>query len=128
MRKLLYVLGGLAVVIASFFGTLWATDRFYGPTCPAGATELQRPFPKFGEPWGYSKEVPVPGDLPGRAQTSKLLLCEDGVAIGPARSPHGEITKEGRGRYSHWGNNILFSTSDNSDPNKNGRIYSIINP
>jgi hypothetical protein len=128
MRKLLYGLGGLAVVAVSFMATLWAIDRIYGSMCPAGGTELQRPFPKFGEPWGYSMPVGIPGDLPAQPSTSKLLLCEDGVAIGPARSGHAEIAKEGRGRYSHWGSGIMFSTSDNSDPNRNGRIYSIVNP
>jgi len=30
------------------------------------------------------------------------------------------------GRYSHWTENVLFfSTSDNSDPNENGREYMI---
>ena len=128
MRKWLNWIGGLAVVVVSFVATLWATDRIYGPTCPSGGIELQSPFPKFSEPWGYIKAVRIPGDGPGAPFTSKLILCEDGFPLGPARSAHADISKEGRGRFSHWGNNVMFSTSDNSDPNKNGRIYSIVNP
>ena len=38
----------------------------------------------------------------------------------------GCIEDLGGGRYSHWESQALyFSTSDNSDPNVNGRIYSI---
>ncbi|MFH1345627.1 MAG: pectate lyase, partial [Pseudomonadota bacterium] len=58
------------------------------------------------------------GDSPG-AINSSLVLCEDNLQLGPAHSLHADIAKLGRGRYSHWGKNIVFSTSDNSDPNTN---------
>jgi Sulfotransferase family len=58
---------------------------------------------------------------------SPLRLFEDGVPLGPAHSLHALIRNEGRGRFSHWGPQqmLLFSTSDNSDPNRNGRAYTI---
>ena len=31
----------------------------------------------------------------------------------------------GSGRFSHWGGNLFFSTSDNTDPNTNGRVYQV---
>jgi pectate lyase len=46
--------------------------------------------------------------------------------MGPAHSFHQEIRESGRGRFSHWGTDLLFSTSDNSDPNTNGRSYQAI--
>jgi len=58
---------------------------------------------------------------------SPLQLFEDGVPLGPPHSLHALIRDEGRGRFSHWGPQqvLLFSTSDNSDPNRNGRAYTI---
>jgi|GEM_PF-903313 hypothetical protein len=58
---------------------------------------------------------------------SPLRLSEDGVPLGPAHSLHALIRDQGRGRFSHWGPRqlLLFSASDNSDPNRNGRVYTI---
>ena len=32
----------------------------------------------------------------------------------------------GGGRFSHWGDQLYFSTSDGSDPRGNGRIYEVV--
>lgn len=56
---------------------------------------------------------------------STLELFENGKPLGPPHHPHSEIRELGEGRYSHWGGQIYFSTSDNSDPNTNGRTYQI---
>ncbi|RME49663.1 MAG: hypothetical protein D6795_11380, partial [Deltaproteobacteria bacterium] len=53
----------------------------------------------------------------------RLFLYEDGVPLGPRMALHEEIRRKGGGRYSHWGDTLIFSTSDNSDPNENGRRY-----
>jgi SAM-dependent methyltransferase len=58
-------------------------------------------------------------------QRSRLMLYEDGVPIGFAHAPHSHIEKYGCGRYSHWADGLIFSATDNSDPNTNGRRYSI---
>jgi SAM-dependent methyltransferase len=60
-------------------------------------------------------------DAPRR---STLALYEDGVPLTQAHSLHTEIRDLGLGRYSHWENQVLFSSADNSDPNSNGRRYS----
>jgi hypothetical protein len=44
-----------------------------------------------------------------------------------------DIEDVGKGRYSHWIDDekkvyVFFSTSDNSDPRKNGRVYSVTVP
>jgi pectate lyase len=61
--------------------------------------------------------------LSDKEAASALRLYEDGVPLGPAHCLHAEIRGEGRGRYSHWGAELYFSTSDNSDPRTNGRRY-----
>jgi hypothetical protein len=54
---------------------------------------------------------------------SRLMLYENGVMLGLAHSIHDHIVRYGKGRFSHWGSNLNFSSSDGSDPNTNGRAY-----
>ena len=56
---------------------------------------------------------------------SRLDLWENGTKLGPRHAGHAEIENEGGGRFSHWEGAVIFSTSDGSDPNLNGRRYSI---
>jgi hypothetical protein len=130
LRLAIKLVGAFAIVAASFFATLSAINYAW-PLCPTGrATVLTRPFLKFGIPgFAYTKELlNITGDLPGAPMRSTLLVCEDNNILGPMRAAHAEIAKDGRGRYSHWGANLIFSTSDNSDPNTNGRSYSVVQP
>jgi hypothetical protein len=59
---------------------------------------------------------------------SPVLLYENDRLLGPAHSIHKDIAQIGLGRYSHWGKGMVFSTSDNSDPNTNGRKYWAVVP
>jgi hypothetical protein len=54
---------------------------------------------------------------------SQLRLLEDGHAMPLPHALHQDIRDLGAGRFSHWGDMILLSTSDNSDPRRNGRTY-----
>lgn len=65
------------------------------------------------------------GDRIGSRSRSHLSLYEDGRPLGPAHAPHGVLQTQGEGRFSHWNHLLLFSTSDNSDPRTNGRVYSV---
>src|SRR5262245_55159209 len=60
------------------------------------------------------------GDIDGDRSAK---LTEDGRPLGPGGALHEDIRQMGQGRYSHWGGALYFSTSDNSDPNTNGRKY-----
>jgi MoaA/NifB/PqqE/SkfB family radical SAM enzyme/2-polyprenyl-3-methyl-5-hydroxy-6-metoxy-1,4-benzoquinol methylase len=57
---------------------------------------------------------------------STLILLENGKPLWQRHSLHDEIRNVGKGRYSHWNNDLIFSTTDNSDPNTNGRTYQIV--
>lgn len=65
-------------------------------------------------------------DTIGNPGQSKTQLFENDQLLGPAHSLHETIRSAGRGRFSHWGSNLYFSTSDNSDPRTNGRIYKVV--
>jgi hypothetical protein len=61
-------------------------------------------------------------------QQSPIMIYEDGVPLGPGHSTFGAISKEGAGRFAHWRMGVVFSASDNSDPNTNGRNYWAVLP
>lgn len=56
---------------------------------------------------------------------SPLQLSEASSPLGPAHTLHDFIRARGQGGFSHWGNRLYFSTSDNSDPRHNGRLYTL---
>ena len=90
--------------------------------------KLEPPFEK-GEGKIWSTSLP---ELANRADTiqtplrSEVQLFENGTLLPFAHSPFVAIEHLGGGRYSHWEDRFYFSTSDNSDPNVNNRIYSLV--
>lgn len=84
---------------------------------------------KGGNCWVCSLPPDIPiGDDIGHPIRSPLALFEDNKLQTPAHSAHSRITTRGGGAYSHWRAELYFSTSDNSDPNGNGRKYRVIFP
>jgi hypothetical protein len=125
-----HLLYGLAIVVASFFITLW-TMNYFSPLCPRGEmTALKGPFSKQGTFSFFAAVSSLSGssDAPDAPNRSTYLLCEDSRPLGPAHTPHGDIATKGGGRFSHFGPGFYFSSSDNSDPNSNGRNYWAIRP
>jgi hypothetical protein len=56
---------------------------------------------------------------------SDLRFFEDGQELGPGHARHETIRNIGGGHYSCWSDRLYFSTSDGSDPNTNGRSYTL---
>lgn len=52
-----------------------------------------------------------------------VMIFEDGKPFGLAHSAANDIARLGRGRFGRSGDRIMFSTSDNTDPTRNGRSY-----
>lgn len=88
---------------------------------------IQGPFNQ-GDGLEWLLELPEgefgPSDGAEAPWRSRLLLHEDGVALS-GHSIHSEIAMLGRGRFSYWAGWLRFSSSDGSNPNVNGRVYSI---
>jgi hypothetical protein len=85
-------------------------------------------FHEAGHAWEFDlsgQPVPGPADEVGEWTRSHLRLFENGIALGPAHCLHVRIRRKGSGAFSHWQDRLIFSTSDNSDPNFNGRQYTI---
>jgi hypothetical protein len=81
---------------------------------PAGGLAWAAKLPEQYAPLGDGMDNPI---------RSPLVLFEDGVRLGPPHASHDSIRSEGRGSYSHWGGGLWISTSDETDPNANGRRY-----
>lgn len=87
-------------------------------------------YPELGACWRFEfsntelKAVLAPlADSNEVSQRSPLRLFENGKLLEPAHALHFRIRGVGQGAFSHWQNQLLFSTSDNSNPNCNGRTY-----
>lgn len=57
---------------------------------------------------------------------SRVALLEDGIPLQYGHAAHEDIRVQGGGRYSHWGAQIYFSSSDNSSPLTNGKVYELV--
>jgi 2-polyprenyl-3-methyl-5-hydroxy-6-metoxy-1,4-benzoquinol methylase len=70
-------------------------------------------------------DVPVASDNGESHSASLIRLFENGVPLGPSHALHADIRASGGGAYSHWRDDLYFSSSDGSDPRANGRRYEI---
>jgi hypothetical protein len=128
--RVLKVIGGLAVVAILFLAIDWTVRAVGGSAdytpCPKGVRwELTRPF-EHNDGFSYSAKLPELADQSDSSdypQRSAITVCEGGRRLGAPHALHADIVKLGESRFSHWGHLIYFSSSDNSDPNTNGRNY-----
>lgn len=102
-----------AIIQSELIGSTW-----FGTLGDAGPESFQH-FESMGGHAYFS---------PTRCPSEGLLrVFEDGRELGPGEAVHDTIRSAGLGSYSHWrfptGPAMMFSTSDNSDPNTNGRRY-----
>jgi hypothetical protein len=67
--------------------------------------------------------------LSSHRHPSPAQVLEDGIPLpGPANALHEDIRLIGQGRFSFWYEQVYFSTSDNSDPRTNDRVYEMAYP
>jgi hypothetical protein len=78
--------------------------------------------------WAIELDGTAFGDSEEKPFASMLELYEDYLPLGPRHAPHDSIREHGRGRFSHWGSTLFFSSSDNSDPTRNNRSYTAALP
>ena len=76
-----------------------------------------------GNLYKYEIEPGLKSEIEG--EFSELSLIENGKPLAMRASSHDSIKEKGRGRYSHWGNTIYFSSEDNSDPRTNKNVYKL---
>ncbi|MDR1241380.1 MAG: radical SAM protein [Deltaproteobacteria bacterium] len=90
--------------------------------------------PPFRHVRGYGYEALLPekfeamGNIVGQSMRSPLEFCENGKALPVRHAQNIGIWYAGGGHYNHVGRCIYFSLPDNSDPNTNGRRYTVRAP
>ncbi len=92
---------------------------------------LEPPFTR-GDGARYMIDLPgyLAGDILDDGSRSAVIMFEDGVPLPFGHALHADIRDKGGGRYSLWQSEdgtarLNFSTPDNTDPNTNGRTYSV---
>ncbi len=88
------------------------------------ALEATTARPEKGHAYWISLRRVAPGLASDKDGVSQLVLLEDGVELS-GRALHKDIRNHGGGLYSHWGEAIMFSTRDGSNPRTNGRHYEV---
>lgn len=104
-----------------------SADPAVAEDCGYFLVPLKRPYV---DDVGHSVMLPFPdlarvADTKESPERSPLVVCEDGKAMGPGHVDHVDIFNIGLGRYSHYGDWLRFSSTDNTDPNTNGRQYDV---
>jgi hypothetical protein len=56
----------------------------------------------------------------------QLILLEDGMPLKGFGASFEDVKEIGNGRHYYYDDTVVFSASDNTDPNNNGRIYEIV--
>lgn len=99
------------------------TFRLNAPFLPEGSCGWTVPLAKAPDLVTWHR---LADTLENKTQ-SPLRLFENGKPLGPGHAFHAVVRETGKGAYSHWaaGHMLLFSTSDNSNPNTNGRTYTM---
>lgn len=127
-----------AILFACYFpGAIWLKSSYHAlPPAPGAqlVVRLQRPFPAFLDGnMAFNATEPSLNHLADSEDDgarSPVTLYENGTALGPPHAPHADIYGSGRGRFSHWrnSNGFIFSTTDGTNPNTNGRNYWAVVP
>jgi predicted O-methyltransferase YrrM len=111
--------------------------RLNGAPARRQLASFSAPFDHYGGHC-YSAMVTCAGaDCSGYGQRSRARLFEGDTEIGPAHTVHDLIARNGGGAFSLWADKeveawelyrcrVYLSATDNSDPNRNGRVYRLI--
>lgn len=112
------------VVGSTLFALASSAFLYLVPPSPVDRNLLRGAF-RFYK--GHAYLIPVKY-VDGALDTARLY--EDDRLLGPANSTQEEIIDKGAGRFifyrdtwNYFGPALMFSTSDNTDPNTNGRKY-----
>lgn len=128
---------GLAIFALYLPVALWLGNRYEPVPRPSGSMveALGGMFP--GPGFSYRSVSNFMGkyvDAGEENMRSPVMLYEGLMPLGPARSYIRDIQKIGLGHFNfvRFGDDprshIVFSSSDNSDPRKNGRHYWLVLP
>ncbi|PPD04282.1 MAG: hypothetical protein CTY29_06355 [Methylobacter sp.] len=82
---------------------------------------LDKPFTALN---GHAWHVDLSDWADSLGDPLKFMLYENGLPVGWPNAPRYAIEQWGKGRYRIEDNGLIFSATDNSDPNQAGKTYS----
>lgn len=101
-------------------GKSYKIMEFHEPSSTSDAwIEMNNFNPEIGNCYTFKTPIVYPSDID---RISDIEIYEDDRPLVP-HSSHDAIRNLGKGRFSHWGQYIYFSSTDNSDPRTNGKKY-----
>ncbi|MDN3274945.1 hypothetical protein QWJ07_11855 [Frankia sp. RB7] len=118
--------------VAAYLPIAWYLDATYKQSPDPDV--LRGPFTQIGSHAyvTYRKIAGAKGDTSTEPRRATLELTENGKALGPAHVLRSLVdTLGGSYIFLQTGADppvLIFSTSDNSDPNTNGRVYRATDP
>ncbi|MBR0828179.1 hypothetical protein JQ596_21825 [Bradyrhizobium manausense] len=120
------------VAAAAYFHASYVDPRPKGrivvQLLPPFQHEAGHAFSGQGRPGEYAAVTPF-ADEPSEEGPSRTAIYEDGRMLGGGHSTFRDIRDLGQGRFLYLkGRPVYFSSTDNSDPNTNGRKYWIAVP
>jgi hypothetical protein len=122
----LYTIGILILVLQGIFVYLYVNGELASVPIPT-----QQRFTLQTQNAVLEKDnlyiVPLGIDWMSQADlgTSPAVVYENDIPLKLPDSLHQPIREEGNGRYSVWEGYLYFSSSDNTDPRVNGRVYEL---
>lgn len=84
-------------------------------------TAIDKPFEPLGG-FAWAADLGSLADKP--VDPLRFMLYENNQPVGWPNAPQSSIKHWGRGRYRIDGKRLMFSATDNSDPNDSGKTYS----
>lgn len=134
MPKWCYAVAALFVV---YFPLAAWSDRRFVSTTPKGSVVIQLlpPFEIHNRAAIFNqnavRRLNDLGDDPNLEGDSRspVVIYENNWQLGPGHNTFADVSYYGAGRFSHLKESgIIFSSSDASDPNTNGRKYWAVIP
>ncbi len=103
---------------------VYARDPLRPPQYDRPVVDLPDEVAAFDtERWRFLSDEGLRGETSFGSRCSPLRIREDGELLGPANVPCGEVKHKGLGRSCHTLDRIFFTSSDGTDPARNGRTY-----
>ncbi len=121
----LFLIGCLSLIGPTLWGVAYGIkqERVIPPSeiASGGGASYTTCLPEFHY-WLFENLT----DSMKKPDRSRTELFENDTPLGPPHSLHDLIRDTGAGQFSHWGSDLYFSSSDNTDPRTNRRRYKVV--
>lgn len=128
-RRVVALIVGDALVIASVcLGGLWYAAHLHA-SGDRVLFEQTTSIDVFQHELGHSFTAQLDHmQWDGQDGTSPAVVLENGIPLAHADAGHQAIRTLGAGRFSFWSDRVRFSTTDNTNPFRNGNHYAVRGP